>query len=77
MPGTFSAISLMRRITASVRSSEAPAGSWAMPIRYCLSGDGTKPAGTRTNIKAVAASSTRYTSSAGALRPSRPATRRW
>ena len=44
-PAPCSAMSLMRRITASVRSSEAPAGSWAMPIRYCLSGAGTKPAG--------------------------------
>ena len=58
MPGIFSAMSLMRRITASVRSSEAPAGSWAMPIRYCLSGAGTKPAGMRVNSNAVSASST-------------------
>ena len=58
MPGTFSAISLMRRITASVRSSEAPAGSWAMPIRYCLSGAGTKPDGMRVKRNAVSASST-------------------
>ena len=58
MPGTFSAMSLICRMTASVRSSEAPAGSWAMPIRYCLSGAGTKPEGIRVNRKAVSASST-------------------
>ena len=58
MPGTFSAMSLMRRITASVRSSEAPAGSCAMPIRYCLSGAGTKPAGMRVNSSAARPSST-------------------
>jgi hypothetical protein len=45
-------------MTASVRSSDAPAGSCAMPIRYCLSGAGTKPCGARANIQAVAASST-------------------
>ena len=58
MPGTLSAIELICRMTASVRSSEAPAGSCAMPIRYCLSGAGTKPAGMRANMNAVAASST-------------------
>ena len=58
MPGTSSAMRLISRITASVRSSEAPAGSWAMPIRYCLSGAGTKPAGTRVKTKAVSPSST-------------------
>ena len=58
IPGVCSAMSLMRRITASVRSSDAPAGSWAMPIRYCLSGAGTKPAGMRVNRSAVSASST-------------------
>jgi hypothetical protein len=55
MPGTFSAMSLISRITASVRSSEAPAGNCAMPIRYCLSGAGTKPDGMRANSASVAA----------------------
>ena len=57
MPGTFSAIALMSRITFSVRSRLAPAGNWAMPIRYCLSGAGTKPLGMRANSSAVAPSS--------------------
>ncbi len=34
------------RITSSVRSSVAPSGSCAKPIRYCLSCAGTKPPGT-------------------------------
>ena len=58
MPGTLRAMSLICRMTASVRSSEAPAGSWAMPIRYCLSGAGTKPEGMRVKRNAVSASST-------------------
>jgi hypothetical protein len=62
MPGTFNAMSLICRMTASVRSSDAPAGSWAMPIRYCLSGAGTKPEGMRVNRNAVRARSTAYTS---------------
>ena len=56
MPGTLSAIALISRITASVRSMEEPAGSCAMPIRYCLSGAGTKPDGMRANSSAVAPS---------------------
>ena len=36
-PGCFSAMSPMRRITSSVRSSVAPSGSCAKPTRYCLS----------------------------------------
>ncbi|MNF17129.1 hypothetical protein D3C80_2204650 [compost metagenome] len=32
-PSVFWMISLARFITASVRSSEAPAGSWMTPIR--------------------------------------------
>ena len=55
IPGTCSAISLICRITASVRSSDAPAGNWAMPIRYCLSGAGTNPEGMRVNRNAVSA----------------------
>ncbi len=58
MPGTVSAMRLISRMTASVRSSDAPAGNCAMPIRYCLSGAGTKPAGTRVKINTVSPSST-------------------
>jgi hypothetical protein len=57
-PGTFSAIALISRTTASVRSSDAPAGNCAMPTRYCLSGEGTKPDGMRVNSSAVRPSST-------------------
>lgn len=62
-PGTLSAMSVISRITASVRSMEAPAGSCAMPMRYCLSGAGTKPAGMRANSRPVTPSSTAYTTS--------------
>ena len=58
MPGTLSAMSLISRITASVRSIDAPAGSCAMPMRYCLSGAGTKPAGMRANSTAMTPSNT-------------------
>ena len=64
------------RITASVRSSEAPAGSFAMPIRYCLSGAGTKLLGGRMNMKAVSASSRPWTMSGTVLRHSTPPTPR-
>ena len=47
---------VMRRITASVRSSEAADGSCANAIRYCLSCDGTKPVGTLLNDNPVNAS---------------------
>ena len=46
-PGCCMAISPMRRITSSVRSSEAPGGSCAKLMRYCLSCAGTKPPGSR------------------------------
>ena len=62
------------RITASVRFSESPAGSCGMPIRYCLSGAGTKPLGVRMNIKAVSASSRPWTMSGTVLRHSTPPT---
>lgn len=52
-PGCFRAMSDMRRITSSVRSSEAPSGSCAKLTRYCLSCIGTKPPGTRLNSSAV------------------------
>ena len=45
-PGCSRAMSLIRRITSSVRSRVAPSGSWAKPTRYCLSWAGTKPPGT-------------------------------
>ena len=45
-PGCLSAISAMRRVTASVRSSEAAGGSCATATRYCLSISGMKPPGT-------------------------------
>ncbi|KAF1031207.1 MAG: hypothetical protein GAK34_03708 [Delftia tsuruhatensis] len=52
-------ISPMRRITSSVRSSVAPSGNWAKPIRYCLSCAGTKPEGTALNRPKVTAISAR------------------
>ena len=52
-PGSFKAISPMRRITSSVRSSVAPSGSCAKPTRYCLSWPGTKPPGTALNSPKV------------------------
>ncbi|MNV34906.1 hypothetical protein D3C71_1263400 [compost metagenome] len=52
-------ISPMRRITFSVRSSVAPSGSWAKPMRYCLSCAGTKPPGTILNRPMVAPTSAR------------------
>ncbi|MCY1535317.1 hypothetical protein D9M68_707170 [compost metagenome] len=73
-PGSFKAISLMRRITASVRSSEAPLGSCVKPIRYCLSWAGTKPPGTMYEMPMVAATSTAYTPIAPALRRITPET---
>ena len=44
-PGVFKPMSDMRRITASVRSSDAPSGNWAKATRYCLSWVGMKPVG--------------------------------
>jgi hypothetical protein len=48
-PGSFSAMSDIRRMTVSVRSSVAPSGSCAKLTRYCLSCMGTKPGGTSWN----------------------------
>ncbi len=53
-PSVFRPMSLMRRITSSVRSSDAASGSCAKPTRYCLSCDGTKPFGTERNAKNAA-----------------------
>jgi hypothetical protein len=55
-PGCFIMISPMRRITSSVRSSVAPSGSCAKPIRYCLSCCGTKPPGTALKSTPVTSS---------------------
>ena len=66
--GFFSMMSPMRRITSSVRSSVAPSGSCAKPIRYCLSCAGTNPLGTALNTPNVAAASTTYMPSISALR---------
>jgi len=55
--GFFFMISPMRWITSSVRSSVAPSGSWAKPIRYCLSCAGTKPPGTALKRPKVTAMS--------------------
>ncbi len=57
-PGCLSAISLILRITSSVRSSVAPSGSLAKPTRYCLSCAGTKPLGTSWNTPQVSTSIT-------------------
>src|ERR1700733_4431910 len=46
IPGCLRAMSEMRRVTASVRSSDAAGGSCATATRYCLSIAGMKPAGT-------------------------------
>ena len=43
----------MRRMTASVRSSEAASGNWAKATRYCLSCVGTKPVGTLLKLQPV------------------------
>lgn len=56
-PGCLSAISVIRRMTASVRSSEAASGSWAKATRYCLSCVGTKPVGILLKRPPVAARS--------------------
>ncbi|MNL17910.1 hypothetical protein D3C87_1390310 [compost metagenome] len=45
-PGSAMAVSDIRLTTASVRSSDAPVGSWATPTRKYLSCIGRKPAGT-------------------------------
>ncbi|MNW01755.1 hypothetical protein D3C71_1974360 [compost metagenome] len=45
-PGSASAIRDISLTTASVRSSDAPLGNWAMPTRKYLSWAGTKPFGT-------------------------------
>ena len=58
-PSVLSAMSLMRCITSSVRSSVAPSGSCAKPTRYCLSWLGTKPPGTALNNTNVTPTSAR------------------
>src|SRR5690606_24546221 len=66
-PGSCMAMSDMRRITSSVRSSDAPLGSWAKAIRYCLSCAGTTPPRTIYEMPTVAASSAAYTAMAPPL----------
>src|SRR5437867_3361165 len=66
-PGCFRPISDMRRITASVRSSDAASGSWAKATRYCLSWVGTKPVGTLLKLQPVRRTSPAYTSRLRAL----------
>lgn len=58
-PSTLRPMALILRITASVRSSEAPSGIFTPPIRYSLSCVGIKPPGTVLNITPAAASSSR------------------
>src|SRR5271170_857800 len=52
-PGCFKPMSDMRRMTASVRSSDEPSGNCANATRYCLSCDGTKPVGTLLKLQPV------------------------
>src|SRR5688572_12790687 len=73
-PGCSSASVDMRRMTASVRSSEAASGSCAKATRYCLSWVGTKPAGTLVKLHAVSPTNPPYTTSAMALLRITPAT---
>ena len=56
-PGCLRPMSDMRRMTASVRSSEAASGNWAKATRYCLSCVGTKPVGTLLKLQPVSTTS--------------------
>ncbi len=73
-PGSSRAIWLIVRITSSERSSVAPSGSWAKPIRYCLSCIGTKPPGTTWNNPQAAPTRARYIAIISDFRPSTRAT---
>ncbi len=75
-PGWSSAICDMRRITASVRSRDAPSGSCAKATRYCLSCVGTKPVGTCRKPQPARNTSPTYTTSASADLRITPATLR-
>src|SRR5438034_1486865 len=66
-PACFRPISDMRRITASVRSSDAASGNCAKATKYCLSWDGTKPVGTLLKPQTVSRIKPPYTSSEMAL----------
>ncbi len=57
-PGTERAMSVICRVTASVRSSDAPSGSSVPAKRYCLSCVGMKPAGTARNASTASTSMT-------------------
>ena len=52
-PGVSSRIFPARCTTASVRSSEAPSGSWIAVIVYAWSDSGMNPVGTTLNIVPV------------------------
>ena len=56
MPGVSSRILAARWTTASVRSSEAPSGSWIAVMTYAWSVCGMKPVGTTPNIVPVSSS---------------------
>ena len=55
-PSVFMAMSVTFCSKASVRSSDAPSGSFTPAIRYILSCTGMNPGGTTLNIKPVPAS---------------------
>ena len=56
-PGCFRPMSDIRRMTASVRSSDEPSGNCANATRYCLSCVGTKPVGTLLKLQPVSKTS--------------------
>jgi len=56
IPGVSSRIFTACCTTASVRSSDAPSGSWMAVMVYAWSDCGMKPVGTTRNMPPVAAS---------------------
>ena len=58
-PGCSSVMRVISRVTASVRSSDAPGGSCTMPTRKYLSCAGTKPVGVARKPITVSATSAR------------------
>jgi hypothetical protein len=62
---------------ASVRSIDAPSGSFTPAIRYSLSWIGMKPRGTHANTRPVASSSTAYTANTRPRCASNPPMRPW
>src|SRR5687767_4444507 len=75
-PGCASAMSDMRRITASDLSNEVASGNCAKAIRYCLSWVGTNPVGTLLKLQAASQIRPTYITSAMALFRMTPATPR-